>query len=178
MSKILTVIALVVLMLVPLAWWRGRTQTDGLALVTPAGNLHGVGVHRGLVLVLMTDIPVRSRGEGGVKRLWLSPDAFDQMVETLHRNDESQVNLLGVRCTSGTAAIRNLSPAGGRVLVILPPWVVCLAAAGMLFAPAMKRRHPPGHCRACGYDLRSSVQRCSECGTAIENSLAERAGNH
>ena len=57
------------LLLVPLAWWRGRTHTDGLALITPAGNLHAVGVHRGRVLVLMTDIPVRPRGECGVKRL-------------------------------------------------------------------------------------------------------------
>ena len=31
MSRLVTALAFVVLLLVPLAWWRGRTHTDGLA---------------------------------------------------------------------------------------------------------------------------------------------------
>ena len=167
MKKLITALALIVLLLVPLTWWRGRMHTDGLALITPAGNLHAVGVHRGQVLVLITDIPIRPRGEGVVKLLSPSADAFDQMMETLQRNDTSRVNALGVRATTGNAAIRGLSPAGGRTLVIVPPWVPCLVAGVMLLAARPKRGYPAGHCGACGYDVRGSRERCPECGTPI-----------
>ena len=32
-----------------------------------------------------------------------------------------------------------------------------------------ERRHPPGHCRKCGYDLTGNVTGvCSECGTKVK----------
>lgn len=48
---------------------------------------------------------------------------------------------------------------GVTVLVIaVPSWWVRLTA----------RRHPPGHCKKCGYNLKGNVSGiCSECGTPI-----------
>jgi len=31
------------------------------------------------------------------------------------------------------------------------------------------RRHPPGHCPHCGYDLRATPDRCPECGTDVKS---------
>ncbi|HET6247916.1 MAG TPA: hypothetical protein VFE47_09480 [Tepidisphaeraceae bacterium] len=53
--------------------------------------------------------------------------------------------------------------------VMLPHWVVCL---GSIILPATwisvkyraRRRRKAGQCRACGYDLRATVERCPECG--------------
>jgi hypothetical protein len=87
------------------------------------------------------------------------------------------VDALGVRVTSRDRAIRGLAHAGGRMLVTLPPWVPCPVAAAMILAPTMKRRrHAPGQCRTCGYDLRGSRERCPECGTMtdIDNAVADR----
>jgi hypothetical protein len=169
MRTLLTTLAFILLLLVSLAWWRGRTHADGLAIVTPAGKFHVIGIHRGRVLVVMTDVIVRRGGARGGTFLSSPTDAVDHMVETIHRNDMVRVNALGVRVTSGDAPINELAPGGGRTLVILPPWVPCLVAAAIIVAPAMKRRrHVPGHCRACGYDLRGSGERCPECGTAME----------
>jgi hypothetical protein len=48
-------------------------------------------------------------------------------------------------------------PVTGLALLI---WLVFAAVD----AWRTKRRHPTGHCPACGYDLRASPSRCPECG--------------
>jgi hypothetical protein len=52
--------------------------------------------------------------------------------------------------------------------VIVPCWFAVLIAAalpGYRVARRIRRRQPPGHCPACGYDLRATPGRCPECGT-------------
>ena len=59
---------------------------------------------------------------------------------------------------------------GHRIQLIALPDGMLVAAFGLL--PAVRtavrirhrRRHAPGHCRRCGYDLRASPERCPECG--------------
>jgi hypothetical protein len=60
-------------------------------------------------------------------------------------------------------------------LVMLPHWLLALAAAAVPVAWDMRRwtwlrrrrgRERAGRCPACGYDLRASPGRCPECGAA------------
>jgi hypothetical protein len=67
--------------------------------------------------------------------------------------------------------------AGAVILIIRVRWWLLLLAnaapillAYLLARPMLRRRHVPGHCRACGYDLRASTGRCPECGTEIPES--------
>ena len=50
--------------------------------------------------------------------------------------------------------------------VAVPMWLLFLfvAAAPCTRAYHMIRRHPPGRCKHCGYDLRATPGRCPECG--------------
>ena len=47
-----------------------------------------------------------------------------------------------------------------------PHWSVALLfGAGPAWWWGRRRKAVPGHCPACGYDLRASPERCPECGT-------------
>jgi hypothetical protein len=61
----------------------------------------------------------------------------------------------------------------------LPHWPVAalLGVAPLAWLTGLwrdRRRHPPGHCRACGYDLRGIAGRCPECGLEIPMALPRR----
>ena len=53
-------------------------------------------------------------------------------------------------------------------VVGLPYWFICLitalAPAACLAARLRRKRHPPGLCPKCHYDLRATPERCPECG--------------
>lgn len=57
-----------------------------------------------------------------------------------------------------------------EVLWVSPLWFLFTLAAilpALRLRPLRHRKHRPGLCRACGYDLRASPDRCPECGSAI-----------
>jgi len=70
------------------------------------------------------------------------------------------------------------------VIVVLPHWSLAVWALVVpyLFTASSRgrlrgRRAALGQCRACGYDLRASPDRCPECGTTV-HTTATQYGTH
>lgn len=62
----------------------------------------------------------------------------------------------------------------------VPLWAVFVALSvwpTLVVYSWYRQRHPPGHCRACGYDLRGSKgsATCPECGEAITEKVTVEA---
>ena len=177
--RVMAILALLTLPLVLTMWLRGGRRAEGVAVISPGGNLQVIGHHRGRLVVFLSAIPVRPAGHAGARYISIPAEAMEAVMMELG-NDRVRADGLGFRCVTGDGrgVSRTLPHGGGRVLLIVPPWVMCAAAGMVLVAPAMKwRRGRAGYCATCGYDLRGSSERCPECGTAIasENSLAPAA---
>lgn len=59
----------------------------------------------------------------------------------------------------------------GHSYVRVPAWMCSVLFCGVLIAPLSRRRKRKklGLCVKCGYDLRGSNERCTECGTTFSN---------
>ena len=100
-------------------------------------------------------------------------------IQTTYITSPSRWLLWFVSRDSPGATVMFRTPAGatgtctaGFRAFVVPPWMVA-AASGILPALWLHRRVAPwrerrrataGLCRACGYDLRASPDRCPECG--------------
>ncbi len=48
----------------------------------------------------------------------------------------------------------------------IPFWFIAPMIATLFYLfTRRQKRHKPGYCRTCGYDLRATRDRCPECGT-------------
>lgn len=60
------------------------------------------------------------------------------------------------------------------LILSIPDWVIVAGAAGGLLVCCRRRGYGEGRCSQCGYDIRSCVDRCSECGTVLMREGAKR----
>ncbi len=71
---------------------------------------------------------------------------------------------------AGTTPIGSVIPRAGDFLTIAiaSAPMLLIASLSHFLVSSIKRRHPPGHCQKCGYDLTGNVSGvCSECGEPI-----------
>ena len=83
-------------------------------------------------------------------------------------NPDGQVVVKPVPLAIARSGVPAPQYGGDGVSLSLPVLLVLIALPTILLWHLDRRRHPPGHCADCGYNLTGNVSRvCPECGTSI-----------
>ena len=145
---------------------------EATLLSESAGSRWSASLSRGQVLVVRAT-PASNAGSFRSGLRWSTGPAMnfeDAVSNDVYGSDVGT----HVRYLGGVHFARAQFPNGGPVVnasyVIIRLWLLLVPAA-VAWTPAAWRavrgrtRRRPGHCRACGYDLRATPDRCPECGT-------------
>ena len=134
-------------------------------------------------------LPNRSRViyNYGLTRWGVSFDRSRELLPGMTASPKRLADLdgFGFRMYSGSGMSAAPSLVSGRTIVIyqqfeyfsllVPYWLIALLAIVLPLAyvstllPQLTKRHRGNLCRACGYDLRATPDRCPECGRQAAN---------
>ena len=163
------------LLLIGGLWIRDLHQGDVLAFCLPGGQIQGVGVNGGEVTFFFSNISLGAR-ERGLR--WDYQRARDWEYAELRRGRSGDPHhLMAWRGFEWSESYRDAFRVRGAWYACLttPHWVWLLPpGAWLLFSipPSVRRatrerRNRRGLCVRCGYDIRHSGERCSECGEPV-----------
>jgi len=173
-----TCIFLFLLIAVILFWVRSRSRADIVGFYTPAGHLQALATDRQGLLVFFSNVPFGREMGLRADAISSSADEFRELHEYPFDATNEKGKLLGFRLFSGV-----IMPWQWKFnALILPYWALLIPLA---IQPTMAtrrllillRRSRRGQCHNCGYDLRHSVEQCSECGEPIPMTGQSIAGS-
>jgi hypothetical protein len=138
----------------------------------PGGRV-GVGSSHGQVWWVRSDFrrsTFNPYGPSGYHTYPAATDAWDTAPTSW--------SFAGFRWMNYYNSFGTLGPGPDVRAFTMPDWALVLVAGilpGRWLVTRMRRhRHGPGSCRACGYDLRATPDRCPECGS-VPAAKGERA---
>ena len=143
-----------------IAKWAGLVVCVLLAVVMVASHWWFVMRH--------TDHFWLSIVSGGIWLHWIAddPSTFSGEDEgwSIHNSGPQRLWWFAYRSSGGPNRLPHYQN------LFIPLWAPLLAIAiPTAWLWWRDRRHPPGHCRKCGYDLTGNVTGvCSECGTKVK----------
>ena len=151
-------------------WIRSYRSADVLGLLGSSTGVQVLGSHRGGVLFVHTNIDFDPAQRMDVEANSVAADEFDLMAKMfLDDMPTLKFSFAGFRLSRGPVSIILTNPPPTYTLLAVPHALV-LAVTGVptffWLRRGIRRRRwvRQGRCRACGYDLRSSPDRCPECG--------------
>lgn len=162
MRRVVSLLSIALLIACVLGWLRSRTRDEGVALIVWKFAV-GADLSDGLVTLALGTLDFESDRFVDIHG-WSTSDASvrGDLREILYRNTTHSL----LRFTFRVGV-------GDGFAIVTAPWWSLLPIAAIL--PAMRLRHllrqrtrlSRGLCMNCGYDLRSSRDRCPECGQAV-----------
>jgi hypothetical protein len=95
-------------------------------------------------------------------------EEWDLRVPASWRSGSRDINNSSLR---SNGFILGKNHAGPGLSIGIPDWFICLVTAlaptAWLTARLRRKRHRPGLCPICHYDLRATPDRCPECGMVV-----------
>ena len=177
MRRILTALCFVVIVIVVVGPWWTRERSRGLAVIMPSGSAQFIGLHRGQLAILLSEMRVnpvnQPRGvRPGLHYVSTGRVMGDGILDDLRRASANVGAFAGVNWMAGAPSNAEYFLPGRCIAVVVPSWLVCTTAGLILVAPVLRHRKKAGLCPACGYDIRATPDRCPECGTELTSSPA------
>ena len=163
---ILTALSALLLMLTLTLWLRSYRRADIGGLFVAGGRLQAAGSYWGKMHFFLSDL------EFGHTRAWSLDVTSGTLDEFLSLRDALTSTPALDRGTLGLRLVRSPPQSfyGATYwIVVLPHWLLALLFAFLPIAwlrhhLRVRRRIKHHLCLHCGYDLRSSTDRCPECG--------------
>ncbi|HWE93118.1 MAG TPA: hypothetical protein VG269_04025 [Tepidisphaeraceae bacterium] len=168
LSTAVAAICLVLIVPIVLMWTRSYRQWDilGSLQTIPSGQMQFNTVEsvKGRIMI------------GAVRNAPRNFPRWPQDGRLLHTRDASTVTFYErtrlERMGFDFKRFTSRRTGAGEWHLTIPWWFITLldsAIAGLALAYRLRRKklHGSGACRACGYDLRATPDRCPECGTAV-----------
>jgi hypothetical protein len=159
---------LVVFLAICVLWIRSYRRADLIAFFTPSGRIQAAASINGSLVLVGTSIVVNP--EYPLSLQWESTDPAFATREASKFIGPDSVNhaLSGFAILSGSPPLVG-EPEGRWVAVRTPYWlpVILCVVATIRFGWRQwvhQQRRKSGLCVHCGYDLRTTPDRCPECG--------------
>jgi hypothetical protein len=156
-------------------WRRSYGDVDLLIGVGPTAKLNAAGSYRGKLVFFSSSVPFDPGKQWSLQPVRAPLEEVQPLYEGLFEQGTTlRASLIGFQLGHGTIDVFKDPPAFTAVTV--PHWFVVLMTAVptvLWMRGGVRRwrwgRH--GRCRDCGYDLRSSPERCPECGAVPRKAL-------
>ena len=163
---------------VAVLWARSYRHADACAVYGSWVGAGVVGSSRGALTFFATGLPFDPNVVIDSAATSTPPEEFALFVDYLFQDSARKVSVADFRVAHGDLSILTGRPAT-YAAVAVPHWFVlgitALPTLAWMRRLARRRRWArQGRCRACGYDLRSSPDRCPECGHVADERPAAR----
>src|SRR5688500_5678959 len=171
-GRALRVVVVLLCLCTAALWPRSHWSTDLVLVPGPAATLNGIASHRGSVMLFHTGLPFDPRRQWGLEAMSAATDDVQPYPDAAFEEGTTLMLSMGrFRLGRGTFPVGDTMAPPAFTAAAVPHWFVLLLTGlpSVLWLRATVRRRRwarQGRCRACGYDLRSSPDRCPECGAA------------
>jgi len=143
-------------------------DVDMLVGVGPTTTFNAAASYQGKLVFFFSDVPSEPGTQWSLQPLRAPVEEVEPLYGRLFEQGTTlRASLVGFQLGHGTISVFKTPPTFTAVTV--PHWFVVLATAvpTLLWVRGALRHWRwarQGRCRSCGYDLRSSPDRCPECG--------------
>jgi hypothetical protein len=164
---------------VSVLWARSATLSAVIVGRSSAGHMRAIAVHRGGVVVFVSEIPLQSDRARYLNAAMPHPNDLDAVMESVFDQPSIVRSRWGFILAKGT--FTTIDGSFGYHAVRIPNWPIVLVAVLMMLlltrGPLRRYRWKrQGKCMRCGYDLRGNPSdRCPECGAAVTSPAASQS---